>query len=527
MSFSVSSIISVLKRSDLAETEKTLRFSINHALADCLLLALRAQVSPATSEAYFSNSEGLAARLLSLVFEAAAETPSTRDSGPSSHMLVRQPFAALIESALYDAGVASELYSSNRLGSLIQRTLLEEPRAEVRKAIADVIFGLTGPPSTKLPSSKSADPRSARSRFSAQKIEQLLSKVWIFFAEALPTAYSHPSTSQQLFDVSLAILRIIGKSMASADIVARFEQWGNLLVSYEHQEIVGKSKDDYVVWGFTKLLDEAFCLVQTVRLDIATGQIARSIFDTFLYPGSISKPTDTTRDRIPVLKEATREDLYSLVLSFVKEKPDYDSIVERLDGLVTKENFPGFPPQVQSERQALRSEVGYSGLRNLSNTCYLNSLFSQLFMNLRFREFIFSVAPPGTDSSDQLLVRELAKLFASMQNRWDKYVDTSDAVASIETYDNEQIDVSIQMDVDEFFNLLFDRLESQISDAKDRNTFRCLYGGQLVQQIKSRECDHLSERLEPFSAIQCEIKGKMTLEDSLRAYVEGEIMQGG
>jgi ubiquitin carboxyl-terminal hydrolase 34 len=148
-------------------------------------------------------------------------------------------------------------------------------------------------------------------------------------------------------------------------------------------------------------------------------------------------------------------------------------------------------------------------------------------MNLKFREFIFAIDPASTGRSGQPLLRELSKLFASMQNRWDKYVDTTDVVTCIETYDNEQIDVSIQMDVDEFFNLLFDRLEGQISSPGDKNAFRSLYGGQLVQQIKSCECDHISERLEPFSAIQCEIKGKLTLQDSLQAYVEGEVMQGG
>ncbi|KAK5275155.1 hypothetical protein LTR40_013539, partial [Exophiala xenobiotica] len=48
----------------------------------------------------------------------------------------------------------------------------------------------------------------------------------------------------------------------------------------------------------------------------------------------------------------------------------------------------------------------------------------------------------------------------------------------------------------------------------------------LVQQVKSKECEHISERLEPFSAVQVEIKGKARLEDSLRAYVEGEVLQG-
>ena len=83
------------------------------------------------------------------------------------------------------------------------------------------------------------------------------------------------------------------------------------------------------------------------------------------------------------------------------------------------------------------------------------------------------------------------------------------------------------MDVDEFYNLLFDRWESQLLSAEAKRKFRSFYGGQLVQQVASKECDHISERLEPFSAIQCDIKGKANLEESLQAYVDGEIMEGG
>ncbi len=40
--------------------------------------------------------------------------------------------------------------------------------------------------------------------------------------------------------------------------------------------------------------------------------------------------------RIPLLKDSTRGDLYRLVLSFTRDKGDYDSIVERLDALAVK-----------------------------------------------------------------------------------------------------------------------------------------------------------------------------------------------
>ncbi|TDZ36401.1 Ubiquitin carboxyl-terminal hydrolase 34 [Colletotrichum spinosum] len=179
---------------------------------------------------------------------------------------------------------------------------------------------------------------------------------------------------------------------------------------------------------------------------------------------------------------------------------------------------------------AVRAPCGYTGLRNLSNTCYLNSLFTQLFMNTGFRQFMIS-ACDSTQSrlgppAEANLLEETGRLFAFMQDSCRKCIDPSLLVGSIKTYEETPIDVHNQMDVDEFYNLLFDRWEGQLSTGAERKTLRSFYGGQLVQQVASKECEHISERLEPFSAIQCDIKGKSTLQDSLQAYVDGEIMEG-
>jgi ubiquitin carboxyl-terminal hydrolase 34 len=175
--------------------------------------------------------------------------------------------------------------------------------------------------------------------------------------------------------------------------------------------------------------------------------------------------------------------------------------------------------------KAIRSPCGYAGMRNLSNTCYLNSLFTQLFMNVDFRRFILSA--DVQDSTDQKLLFQTQKLFSFMQESLRRFVDPGLVAGSIKTYDDTLIDVHNQMDVDEFYNLLFDRWEGQFRGADERKMLRSFYGGQLVQQVKSKECEHVSERLEPFSAIQCDIKGKESLQESLEAYVGGEIMEGG
>ncbi|KAM3539471.1 hypothetical protein ARSEF1564_007608 [Beauveria bassiana] len=182
------------------------------------------------------------------------------------------------------------------------------------------------------------------------------------------------------------------------------------------------------------------------------------------------------------------------------------------------------PFQFEQEK-ALRSPAGYVGLQNLSNTCYLNSLITQLYMNPGFRNYLLSFDVDEADDSKALL-HETQRLFVYLQESIDRAVEPATFVGAIKTYDQGPIDIHSQMDVDEFYNLLFDRWEAQLPNAAARRKLRSIYGGQLVQQIKSKECGHISERLEPFSAIQCDIKGKSTLEDSLRAYVGGETMDG-
>ena len=244
---------------------------------------------------------------------------------------------------------------------------------------------------------------------------------------------------------------------------------------------------------------------------------------------------------MPNLDTNTRQELYSIILELSSSIDDYQTLLILLQDLLIQgegsyawswgfaqilEEYQ-FDPNWNFERgKTIRALTGYPGLRNLSNTCYMNSLFTQLFMNPKFRGFMLGLRLTDGAHSQKLL-QETQALFGYMQGTLLRSVDSQGIVDSLVTYDNSLIDVSIQMDVDEFYNLLFDRWEGQILPGLDKKTFRGFYGGQIVQQIKSKECPHISERLEPFSAIQCDIRGKATLVDSLDAYVSGETMEGG
>jgi ubiquitin carboxyl-terminal hydrolase 34 len=268
------------------------------------------------------------------------------------------------------------------------------------------------------------------------------------------------------------------------------------------------------------------------------------LFITYLFPDLSERPgkNQVVEPRIPVMHNVTRQEIYNVLILLCEDQVNCGKMLKLLEDVIPQgmacarrylvclthvsSDYTYEPNWVFDRHKTIRSPEGYAGLKNLSNTCYLNSLLTQLFMNVDFRKFMLEVQVTDMDSTQKLLA-ETKKVFGYMQNTWQKSVDTQAAVDNIRTYENEPIDINVQMDVDEFYNLLFDRWESQIRLPEDKKLFRSFYGGQLVQQIKSKECAHISERLEPFSAIQCDIKGKSCLEDSLRAYVEGEIMQGG
>jgi ubiquitin carboxyl-terminal hydrolase 34 len=147
-------------------------------------------------------------------------------------------------------------------------------------------------------------------------------------------------------------------------------------------------------------------------------------------------------------------------------------------------------------------------------------------MNLDFRNFIFRI-PLDDPTGSQRLLYQLQYLFARLQLGNDKAAYPIDFASSIIDFEGHPINIHIQMDVDEFFNLLFDRIEGQFKSVHQQDAFKQLYNGVLCHTIKSRECSHVSSREENFATIQCDVRGKGTLEASLASYVKGENMEGG
>ncbi|KAL4923242.1 putative ubiquitin C-terminal hydrolase [Aspergillus undulatus] len=529
VSHSVQVVVAALTRREISETLAMAPTSILFAssLIECLLYALMVKAPESNDVPLIPGSTALVAQLLRIM-EVGESLPPIQVPESTIHKLICYSFAVLIEGSVRDTGFWAATKQQIKFDQLLFSLLIRESRQLIRKGVAENIYIICSSSKQfkkpKLPASAAQEAREAALLENPARID-ILATIWNAFVLTFPRVLEFPAQSQEFFDIAHIVFSSVAEKSPHDMIFSEYlKQWSSVMLNHRTSEFVGREPVDHVIFGFSRLLKSCLDIASSSNITLDTFNLTEQLFDTYLFPDLSDESSELITPQIPVMHTQTRQELYAIVGLLSKYDDNYSQLIARLEDIIPQDHT--YQLGWSFDRQKLiRAPEGYAGLRNLSNTCYLNSLLSQLFMNVGFRQFMLELNLTDPDTSQKLL-DETKKVFGYMQESWLKGVDPSGFVDSIRTYDNEPVDVTIQMDVDEFYNLLFDRWEAQITGPEDRKKFRSFYGGQLVQQIKSKECDHISERLEPFSAIQCDIKGKASLEESLQAYVEGEIMQG-
>ena len=483
----------------------------------------------------------------------------------------------LLDSKFWEGATASPVF--NRIA---RGLVLFDRRKQVRSLVIKMIQEFADSEGELL------DASSDQADLRGEAQHRIARYFWALGLEIMPEAVTVPNQCYEIFSLLHSLMRkVFTKHRHLVDLHALAVQTSELLTRHESTEASTKLphiiqmltiRPGYQSAGTFRSCCQMSC-VPTV--DVLPNRRADSPIQHFaqvcLCPSPANFPTDLYRDLayelywrllfprtreqfeqpVPrvILNTDTRAKLSEIILQLVKDDTNKFSLMlnsindvlpffTRDEGKQTKtkkwrvhthaalEDPHLYDPYLYDisgsfdRSKAIRAPCGYVGLRNLSNTCYLNSLLTQLYMHTGFRRFIMTANVTDPENTQDLLYCT-KKIFGFMQESYRRFVDPSEFVQSIRTYDDTLIDIHNQMDVDEFYNLLFDRWEGQLQSPVEKRQLRSFYGGQLVQQVKSKECEHISERLEPFSAIQCDIKGKKGLQESLQAYVDGEVLEGG
>ncbi|KAK9451359.1 uncharacterized protein V1518DRAFT_369045 [Limtongia smithiae] len=366
---------------------------------------------------------------------------------------------------------------------------------------------------------------------------------WNIVLEILPGPNEVIATqSSALFTLAEFVLKsVLNHRSIEFDEQALCIMWYNSLKRHTPTETLLSSSIDNFVDGYVRLIICTLEFLHTKSEDPDFGEdcpehILRLLFPKLVFSDDDDFETGTEiKEEIGCTTADSRGSLYKLLTLLTTETAARNDVISKILLLSINECIQEESWSVD-RNQWIRVEAGYVGLQNLANTCYLNSFMNQLYMNKEFRNNVFGLPLPprafdnsNDDSNSEnshALANNLIRLFAYLRYSWHKMINTTAFIQSILDFENKPIDISIQMDVDEFYNLLFDRLEGQIDVAERKEAIKKCYGGMLLTQIKSKECEHVSETQEPFSAIQCDIKGKRNLTESLVSYVEGETLEG-
>ncbi len=82
------------------------------------------------------------------------------------------------------------------------------------------------------------------------------------------------------------------------------------------------------------------------------------------------------------------------------------------------------------------------------------------------------------------------------------------------------------MDCNEFSNMLFDKLEFLLKNSSQEKLLQQVFSGTLSNQLICKECPHGSETEEPFYTMGLEVSRQKNIIDSLKLFIQGEMLMG-
>lgn len=354
-------------------------------------------------------------------------------------------------------------------------------------------------------------------------------------------------------------------SSLHVDFDQLFSKLTDFVVNREIVEERFRENEDKLIQGYLRLM----CSLLKIKPSLKASLPLHAIYD-FLF----SMPEDVNKHDLlvhPKFKRTlTRKRAFELLVEACRQNED--NFLALLDPIAR--NHDQFD-HVDADwvNQNVKGSHGFVGLNNLGCTCYINSLVQQFFMIPTLRHKIMSseLAFPKKEDflqaqfkgavnmlakfEDKLLrdgyyvfnsftlmdeypvlqqllndntLYHLQYLFAQLQESVKQSINPKKFINSIKGFDGQPINYCVQQDVNEFFNLLTEKLEQNLKGTSNPKILEEVLGGKLSNEIRSLEEEfaYQKETEEPFLTVTLEIKHKRCLEEALDLFVKGDILEG-
>lgn len=347
------------------------------------------------------------------------------------------------------------------------------------------------------------------------QIDVFVKKLLSFIDMIYPTF----NTCDQYFRLIRDI--VIGYTDIPVEVVQTFLE--KMIIKIQEHPIIemrGSLKADTVLIGMMRTI--TVILHRFAQFKSLAGPLIPEIFDRCLL--SIASPENNGLLAPPVCKTPTsRQAAFNLLKELSDGCPEnYTLLIDRVIALHQSRSHSIDSWNYQPSGFE-KSSSGYVGLRNLGATCYMNSLMQQLYMIPQFRSNILQIQNPNDE--EKVILIQLQAIFANLQESEKNFYNT-EPFCSVYNYNGEPMNTRVQMDADEFFSTLFEKLEKAIKGTPYQKVLKEYFGGVINNQIASLECEHKSERHEDFFTLSVDIKNKKRLEESLELYIQADLLEG-
>ena len=149
----------------------------------------------------------------------------------------------------------------------------------------------------------------------------------------------------------------------------------------------------------------------------------------------------------------------------------------------------------------------------------MNSLFQILFFIPSFRE---SLLNSECKEEQKNALYQLKNVFINLKYNNSQYFIPVDFTKN---FDNTELNIREQMDIDEFFNLLIDKLENHLKGTNNENLIKYFFQGRNTDYLTFKEnCNHHRKNDISFYSIQLQIMNKKNIYESLDSIIDGELM---